>query len=173
MSLKKPAEIPKLPKTRKKNIEAAKAAIPQKKEDKIEYVCLAAFRYDETLRKQYCMFRIQTVVQFTSFAYEISVDSQIIKNEIDLTILGLQTKSNYLPKVEPAFADVLFEDLIGEYTINVIKQDGSINSAVYNFNIFKKEIKLVKTFMPEKENNRLFCEFHVAEDLFSFSPDDH
>ena len=32
MPLKKPKDYPKLPKTRKKNIEAAKAAIPQKKE---------------------------------------------------------------------------------------------------------------------------------------------
>lgn len=168
MPLKKPTDVPKVPKTRKKNPEAAKAAIPHKKEDKIEYVCSALFLADELRRKQYCTLRIKTVAVFTSFAYEISVDKRINKHTIDLTLLGLQTRTNYLPKTEPAVTDVLFENLYGEYTVNVIKQDGSLNTAVFDFNIFKKNIKLIKKFIPEKKNNRLFCDFDVAEDEFTF-----
>jgi hypothetical protein len=171
MPLKHPADVPKVPKTRKKNPEAAKTAIPQKKEDKIEYTCSAVFLADELRKKQYCAFRVRTVAVFTSFAYEISIDKRLNKHVIDLTILGLQTRINYLPKTETAMTDILFENLYGDYTVNVIKQDGSINSAVYNFNIFKKEIKLVKKFMPEKKNNRLFCDFDVSQDEFTFLPE--
>ncbi|HEX2961640.1 MAG: hypothetical protein ACM3UR_01860 [Bacteroidota bacterium] len=170
MPLKKPEDIPKIPKTRKKRPEAAKAAIPQKKEDKIEYVCKPAFKYDETLRKLFYLVRLETIAEFTSFAYEISVDSHIDRKEreIEITILGLQTNMSYLPNIARAKADCLFEDLIGEYTVHVIKQDGAINSAVFNFNIYKKEIKLVEKFMPPKKNNRLFCDFEVDESEFSF-----
>jgi len=168
MPLKKPKDYPKLPKTRKKNIEAAKAAIPQKKEDKIEYICSAFFKYDNVLNKQFCTLRLRTVAEFTSFAYEISVASKLTKDVIDITLLGLQAKINYLPQVEVAKTDLDFEDLYGEYTVNIIKQDGSINSAVFDFNIFKKEIDLVKKFMPEKKNNRLFCEFEISYKDFTF-----
>lgn len=168
MPLKKPNEVPKLPKTRKKSAEAAKKAIPAKKADKIEYICYPLFRFDEVLAKQFTIIRIQTLSEFTSFAYELSISSEIQKNEIDIILLGLQTRMNYLPKVEPARAEALFDNLTGDYTVNVIKQDGSMNSAVFHFNIFKKEIVLVKKFLPEKKNNRLFCDFAVDEALFSF-----
>ncbi|MGE5496982.1 MAG: hypothetical protein ACM3Q2_02875 [Syntrophothermus sp.] len=171
MPLKKPADVPKLPKTRQKNPEAAKQAIPQKKEDKIEYVLKTLFSYDETLRKQYCILRLETIAEFTSFAYEISVDAHIDKNEINITIMGLQTKMNYLPNIEPAKANVLFENLVGDYNVNVIKQDGCINSAVYNFNIYSKKIRLIEKYMPPKKNNRWFCDFMVAEEEFSFQPE--
>jgi len=83
--------------------------------------------------------------------------------------MGLQAKPNYAPRVQPARKDTLFEELIGDVTVNVVKQDGSINSAIYNFNSVEKKIALVKEFMPEKENNRLFCKFKVSEEEFSFS----
>lgn len=168
MPLKKPKDIPKLPKTRKKNIEAAKKAIPFPKEDKIEYQCLAFFKFDATLNKEFCCFRIQTVAEFTSFAYEVSLAAQVERNEIDIIILGLQAKINYLPHVSAAITDVDLERLNGEYTVNVIKQDGSMNTAVFDFNYFKREIKLKNSFVPEKQNNRSFCEFLVSEKDFSF-----
>jgi hypothetical protein len=168
MPLKRPKDYPKLPKTRKKNIEAAKEAIPQKKEDKIEYLCYALFKYDSVLNQQFCTLRIRTVAEFTSFAYEISLASTISKNLIEITLLGLKAKINYLPKVEAATTDLDFENLYGEYTVNIIKQDGSINSAIFDFNIFKKDIKLVRKILPEKKNNRLFCDFEVAQKDFSF-----
>jgi len=168
LPLKKPKDLPKLPKTRKKNIEAAKRAIPAPKEDKIEYQCLAFFKFDSTLNKEFCCFRIQTVAEFTSFAYEVSLASQVERNVIDIIILGLQAKINYLPHVSVAMTDVNLDRLNGEYTVNVIKQDGSMNTAVFEFNYFKREIRLAKSFIPEKKNNRLFCEFIVSEKDFSF-----
>ena len=70
---KKPTSIPKIPKTRKKKAHTALSAIPTKP-DKIEYLCKAFYKYDDVARKQYSVFAVETLVEFTSFAYEVSVD---------------------------------------------------------------------------------------------------
>lgn len=169
MSLRKPKEIPKIPKTRKKKAHAALTAVPLKKPDKLEYICKAYYKYDEKSQKQFCVFAIETVVEFTSFAYEISVDIIREKNIFYFIITGLKAKMDAVPNIQPARQELLFEDLIGDYTINILKQDGAINSADYHFNIFKKEILLGKEYKPKKKNNRLFCKFDVANDEFTFS----
>ena len=168
MPLRKPKNIPKIPKTRKKKPHAALSAIPAKKPDKLEYICKAYYKYDSMIKKQFCAFVIETVVEFTNFAYEVSVEVIKEKNVIDLILMGLKAQPNVVPQIQPARTEVLFEDLIGDYTVNVVKQDGAINTGEYHFNIFKKEILLTKQYKPKKKNNRLFCTFQVAEDEFSF-----
>lgn len=169
MPLKKPKELPKIPKTRKKKPHAALSAIPTKKPDKLEYVCKAFYKYDPSVKKQFCVFAIETTVEFTSFAYEVSVEVIQEKNVIGFILMGLKAKTNVVPIVQPARTEIMFEDLIGDYTVNVVKQDGAINTAEFHFNIFKKEIVLIKQYKPKKKNNRLFCQFAVAEEEFSFS----
>lgn len=168
MPLRKPVNIPKIPKTRKKKAHTALSAVPVKKPDKLEYLCKAYYRYDEKIKKQFCAFTIETVVEFTSFAYEISVEVIKEKNVFYFIVMGLKAKMDAVPRVQPARMELLFEDLVGEYVVNVVKQDGAINSADYRFNIFKKEIILEKEYKPKKKNNRLFCKFKVAEEEFSF-----
>ena len=168
MSLRKPKVLPKIPKTRKKKPHAALEAVPTKKPDKLEYYCKAFFKYDEKQKKQYYAFAIETVVEFTAFAYEVSVDVIKEKNVINLVVMGLRAKLNSVPRVQPARNETLFEDLFGDFTVNVVKQDGAINSADFYFNIYKKELMLLKQYKPKKKNNRHFCEFKVAEDEFSF-----
>ncbi len=168
MPLKKPKEVPKIPKTRKKKPHAALTAIPAKKPDKLEYICKAFYKYDQSTKKQFCVFAIETVVEFTSFAYEVSVEALKEKNVIDFVLTGLKAKTNVVPLIQPARTELLFQDLIGDYTVNVVKQDGAINTAEYHFNIFKKEIVLLNQYKPKKKNNRLFCKFEVAEEEFSF-----
>ncbi|OGU57553.1 MAG: hypothetical protein A2V66_11145 [Ignavibacteria bacterium RBG_13_36_8] len=170
MPLKKPTALPKIPKTRKKKAQSALKAIPQKKPDKIEYYCKALFKYDEKKDLQFCVFAIETVAEFISFVYEVSVDVVKEKKEIFIVLMGLRAMPNLAPKVQPARTEINFEDLLGEYRVNVVKQDGSINSAIYKFNIYKKEILLLDEFKPKKKNNRLFCKFLVADEEFSFSP---
>jgi len=168
LSLRKPKSIPKIPKTRKKKIHTALSAIPTKKPDKLEYICKAFYKYDDTVKKQYSVFALETVAEFTSFSYEVSVEIFKEKNTINLVIMGLKAKLNSVPQIMPARKEILFEDLIGDYLVNVVKQDGAINSAEFHLNIYKKEILLKKEFKPKKKNNRLFCKFKVVEEDFSF-----
>lgn len=168
MPLHKPKDIPKIPKTRKKKSHTALSAIPSKKPDKLEYICKSYYKYDSRFRKQYVAFLIETVVEFTSFAYEISVDIIKEKNEINLIIMGLKAKMNSVPQIMPAQNESLFEDLFGDYTINIVKQDGAINSAGININPLERKITLNKTFLPKKKNNRHFCDFIIDEAQFTF-----
>lgn len=168
MPLKKPKDIPKIPKSRKKKVDNALNAIPEKKPDKLEYYCKAFFGFDEITKKQYSVFAIETVVEFTSFAYEVSLEAIKDKREILIMLMGLKALTNRAPQIQPARTEIPFEDLIGDYTVKVVKQDGAINCADFSFNIFTKEIKLLKEYKPKKKNNRLFCKFKVAKDEFSF-----
>ena len=168
MPLRSLTDIPKIPKTRKKKAYAALEAVPVKKPDKLEYICKALFRYDEKTKRQHYVFVIETVVEFTSFAYEVTVEVIKEKSVLNFILMGLKAKTNVVPQVLPAKAELYFEDLIGDYTVNVVKQDGAINTGEYHFNIFKREILLVKQYKTKKKNNRLFCKFEVAEDEFTF-----
>jgi len=168
LPLRKPKNIPKIPKTRKKKAHTALSAIPSKKPDKLEYLCKAYYSYDEKIKKQYCVFAIETMVEFTSFAYEISVEVIREKNIFYFIVMGLKAKMDAVPRIQPAKKELLFEDLVGDYIVNVLKQDGAINSADFRFNLYKKEIVLEKEYKPKKKNNRVFCKFKVAEDEFTF-----
>ena len=168
MPLRRLKEIPKIPKTRKKKAHAALTAVPAKKPDKLEYICKAFYKYDEKVGRQYYVFAIETVVEFTSFAYEISVEVIKEKNVLNFILMGLKAKTNVVPQIQPARTEIYFEDLIGDYIVNVVKQDGAINTGEYHFNIFKKEIILTNQYKSKKKNNRFFCKFEVAEDEFTF-----
>jgi len=168
LSLRKLKDLPKIPKTRKKKAYTALTAIPLKKPDKLEYVCKAFYKYDESVKKQYCVFAIETIVEFTSFSYEVSVEVIQEKNEFNIILMGLRAKTNVVPMVQPARTEILLEDLVGDYIVSVVKQDGAINTGEYHFNIFKKEILLTKQYKPKKKNNRHFCSFAVVEEEFSF-----
>ena len=168
MSLRKLEKIPIVSKPRKKTIASVKKATPQKKEGLTEYVVHVFFKYDQILKKQFSVISLSTVKLFTSLSYEISVDVQKGKNTIDISILGLNTRQSYYVSPNPASTELLFENLFGKITINVVKQDGSINSALFDFNIYKKDIKLSEISLPKKKNNRIFTRFEVAAESFSF-----
>lgn len=168
MSLRSLEGIPKIPKTRQKKAKNALEAIPAKKPDKIEYICKAFFKYDPTIKKQLYVFAIETIAEFTSFSYEVSVEAVKEKNTITFFLMGLRAMPNMAPKIQPARSEVAFEDLMGDYIINFVKPDGAINQAKYHFNIFLKEIKMLEESKPAKKNNRWFAKFEVAEDEFSF-----
>jgi len=168
MPLKNQKSIPQIPKSRGKNISVIKDSVPEKKESGIEYICEIYFATDISKEKQYYCICLNTTRQFSNLNYEISVDSNKQKNSIDIIILGLKTKPDYINNSGSAVCEVMFEDLYGKHTVNIIKQDGSINSAIIDFNIFKKKIKLVKVFLSEKKNNRKFIKFEIAADKFNY-----
>ncbi|MFO7523843.1 MAG: hypothetical protein R6W68_00175 [Ignavibacteriaceae bacterium] len=169
MALKKPKNIPKISKAREKSIDKLKDSTPVKKESEIEFNCRMFFHRDSRKGNQKYRFTIETIRQFSFMNYEVTTKANKTKKNIDISIIGLTAKDDFVSKAQPAYANVDFEELYGEYTINIIKQDGSINSAVVDFNIFKKEIKLVQTFLPEKENNRTFCTFEVDDSMHTYS----
>jgi len=168
MPLKKPKSVPKIAKARKKTIDKLKEAVPVKKEAEIEYNCKIAFKFNPLKKVQQYAFTVETEKLFSSMNYGITTESKKDKKVIDISILGLSPKQTYFTEVGPAKSEVFFEDIYGEYTVNIIKKDGSINSAAVDFNVFKKDIKLLKEFLPPQKNNRKFCAFSVDQENFTF-----
>lgn len=171
MALRKPNEIPKISKAREKTIDKLKKAIPKKKKEEIEFICKIFYFYDKKEKKQKCRVLLETVKLFNTLNYSISLQHRKIKNEIDISIFGLSARNDYLTEVKPAYEVVDFDEFYGEHIINIIKQDGSINSIKIDFNPYKKQMNLVEEFIPPKKNNGKFCAFEIAENLFSFSED--
>ena len=139
MPLKKPKTVPKVAKPRKKTIEKFKAVVPQKKDAELEYACSIAFKYNVQKKVQQYVFALETMKLFSSMNYSITTLSKKEKKVIDISIQGLTPKLTYFTQAGPGTSEVVFEDLYGEYTVNLIKKDGSINSALVNFNVFKKK----------------------------------
>ncbi len=169
MPLKNPKIIPEISKARVKTISKIKEAAPREKKSEIEYLCQIYFSTDGNKGTQKYCISLSTVRQFSALNYEVSVKTLKVKNSIDISILGLHTKAGYINEPGPAVCFLYFENLYGKHTVNIIKQDGSINSALIDFNIFKKQIDLVKFFLPDKKNNRKFCNFEIANDKFTYS----
>lgn len=168
MPLRRQEGVPKIPKTRKKTIDKMKSTTPVKTDDVIEYRAMVYYQYDKVQKRQFYVLTITTVKEFVYLNYEISVDVRKVRNVIDVSLLGLNTRQSYYVQPGPARVDLYFEDLFGKYTFNVIKQDGSINSFTVDFNIYKKEMLVVDESMPDKKNNRLFCTFRLAPELNTF-----
>jgi hypothetical protein len=138
------------------------------KQDSIEYLCSVFFRYNKlTKQQQYCV-RLETIKLFSALSYRLTVKAHKKKSEIDLNIMGLTPDQTYLQLVKPAASESYFDELYGDYKINIIKPDNSINSAVFNFNIFKKEIVLVNSLFTPGKNVRQFCTFETAVELNTF-----
>ena len=169
MALKKPKKIPLLPKTREKSIDKLKKSTPAKKKKEIEFNCRIYFYADKKNGQQKYRFEIETIKLFSVLNYKIIAQARKEKKTIDISLLGLTTLNDYVARVQAANIEIDFDNLFGEYTVNVIKQDGSINSAIVNFNAFKKEIEIIKEFLPEKKNNSKFCTFEVDKKSYSFS----
>jgi hypothetical protein len=169
MPLKRPEAIPQIPKTRTKQLSKIKAATPERKKSSIEYIADVFFSYDKSAAKQYYCLRLQTVKEFAVLSYELAVNVQGHQKKIDVSIAGLNIKQEYYVQVKTAVVDLLFEDLYGEYTISIMKQDGSINCFDIEFNIFNRTITIVKSYLLKKKNNRVFCDLRVANHLFTFS----
>jgi hypothetical protein len=169
MSLKKPKSIPGIPKTRKKTTEKLKEAVPSKQSGEIEYHCSFYFFYNPSKKIQQYAVELETTRLFSVLNYQLSVNGRKTKNVIDISMLGLKATNNYTNEPGPASGVLYFDELYGKHTINIIKQDGSINTAVLNFNIFKKSIELIEESVPEKENNSRFCTFRIADEKFTFA----
>ncbi len=169
MPLKKTKSIPGIPKTREKTPERLKKAVPSNKSDEIEYHCEFYFFYNSSKKIQQYAVELETTRLFSVLNYQLSLDSRKTKNVIDISVAGLKATNNYINEPGPASGIIYFDELYGKHTINIIKQDGSINTTVVDFNVFKKSIVFTSESIPENKNNGRFCTFKIAEEKFTFA----
>jgi len=164
MPLNHQNRAPQITNLRSRRASAIVKSIPEKKPNKIEYLATLHYIKKPTSNEVKNVISIETVTEFANFVYEINVEIVTEKKDINIFVLGLQASSNSAPKVEPAHTDLEFVDLVGEYTLNIYKADGAVNSAQFRFNPFNRKIEQIRTFLPDKINNRLFCEFKLGSE---------
>lgn len=92
-----------------------------------EYALHVFYHDDERTGKTSVVFLVRTVKDFTSFNYEILLETSITERTIRLKILGLRTTPLIMPGIGPARGIREFDKLTGSYTLNVIKPDGETN----------------------------------------------
>ncbi len=168
MSRKNSKEIPEKSKAGVTSDNNSENALPPQASDGAEYICGVFFYYNQSVKKQEYRISIETLRHFSTLKYELSLDIKKSKNVIDIHILGLKPVNAYLTDAGQACSVIPFEELYGKHTVNVFRNDGSVNSAVFDFNIFKKKIELIEEFEPQTKNNKKFCNFRVNEDKFTF-----
>jgi hypothetical protein len=169
MSLKKSKTVPGITETKKMNSKKIKNAARDKKSHEIEYICNVYFSYNPLRKNQSYAVEIETTKLFSVLNYDLTVNSKKTRNIIDISLLGLKATNSYTNEAGPASNVIYFDELYGKHTINIIKQDGSINSAIFNFNIFKKSIELLEESPSGNKNNLRFCTFNVAEKKYTFA----
>jgi hypothetical protein len=111
------------------------------KKTTFEYLLIVSQKYDELKKKQFSLFRLQTVQEFTNFRYELVVEEEIRPGEIKYKIVGIDTPQLLIPGGGNAFHEKSYTQLSGEYKIEIVNLDGISN--IFTIKISKDKIKLV------------------------------
>ncbi len=94
----------------------------------IEYRLLVTPRYKEREKHHVALIGLRTVNEFSSFRYEIIVESKLKGKTLRLDVHGLRAPQVTIPGSGPAVFRKEFPDLFGRYTIIVEKLDKEENA---------------------------------------------
>ena len=100
----------------------------KKKAREPEYSLNVFHHYDEKTKRNVVVFLVQTTRIFVSFRYEILLEDLVSDGSIDLKIVGLHVPELLMPQMGPAAGSRYYEGLNGLFTVNVSKQDKTLNS---------------------------------------------
>lgn len=134
----------------------------------LEYYVRFYFNYDKATARQYYIIELSTFRLFSNLNYSITTKIKRQKDQITISLLGLSTNNSYYTNSYSAVSFIRFEELFGEFTVNVVKQDGTVNSAVVSFNIYNKTIEIRSTSSGKEGQDRIFCQFETDNSQFTF-----
>lgn len=109
----------------------------------IEYRLLVTPRYKEREKHYVALIGLRTVNEFSSFRYEIIVESKLKGKTLRLDVHGLRAPQVTIPGSGPAVFRKEFPDLFGRYTIIVEKLDKEENA--FTVNISKEKAVVEKS----------------------------
>lgn len=98
-------------------------------------------QHDDVLAKVFVVFRIETVKEFENYKYEIDVNFFRRGNELIFRMRGLKPTKIYLPGGGKAFFEKKFENLQGNFKVEIIGINKKINS--FEINIHDDLIKII------------------------------
>lgn len=104
-----------------------------KKKQEPQYTLNIFTHFDEKTHRDVTVFLVQTTRIFVNFRYEILLDATVNSDKISLKILGLHVPSVLLPQSGPAVGIRQYDVLHGKYSMQIIKQDGTVNEFEVEF----------------------------------------
>jgi hypothetical protein len=112
------------------------------KPTEFEYLLTVSPSYDEIKNKYFTLIRLQTVKEFTNFKYELAVEEESEKYKIRYKLLGINTPKLLIPGGGPAVYERTYQQLTGEYKIEIVNLDGEIN--FFKIKLLKNKILLLR-----------------------------
>lgn len=134
----------------------------------LEYYVRFYFEFDKVTGRQYYTIALSTFRLFSQLNYSITTKIKKQKDQITINLLGLSTNNSYYTNSYSAVSFLRLEELFGDFTVNVVKQDGTINSALVSFNIYNRTIEIRSTSSGNEGQDRIFCQFETDNSQFTF-----
>jgi hypothetical protein len=125
--------------------------------EKIEYQIKPYFEFDENNSVKKFVIEIYSFREFAFFRYSIDYQLSKKKNDIYITIKGLNTDGQVFPDSGKASARIEFENLIGNYNFHFRRSSNEENIFQISIDPILKSIE-VKKELPDKKTNRKFVE---------------
>ena len=113
----------------------------------IEYRILIAPGFNEEGKEVVTRVAVRTVSEFTSFRYEIVVESAVSERTIHLDIRGLRAPQVSLPSSGPAVFETELPKLRGAYDVIVAKPNRETNE--FSITVSEKSVTVKKN--PENK----------------------
>lgn len=105
---------------------------------------LNMFHDVHTDSKEPCIsFVVQTTKVFVSFRYDILLSASVDGRTITIAIRGLHAPELLMPGSGPAIGIEQLTGLVGHYTLNVVKQDKTVNS--YDVEIGESDVTVLRS----------------------------
>lgn len=154
------------------DIESRKSALIEDRKrfgkTNLEYLVRFYFSFDKVTGKQFYTVALSTYRLFSQLNYSITTKVKRQRDHITVNLLGLSTNNSYYTNSYSAVSFLRFEELFGDFTVNVVKQDGTVNSALVAFNIYNKSIEIRSTSSGNDGEDRIFCQFETDSSQFTF-----
>ncbi len=99
-----------------------------KKKQTIEYRLMISPAYDEIRKKEKTVFLFETVKEFSTFNYKISIGYELNDKILSFRLMGLQTPDFTMPSFGPARKRIELPRLHGTHEVVITKIDGTQNS---------------------------------------------
>lgn len=130
---------------------------------RIEYELKAYFEFDNELKKDVCIFEIQTFKEFSTFKYNLTVEVKKNRDFLNIKLLGISAPAVLFPHSGKANSKIKVENINGKYLVNIIKQDGTTNSFEFEINQKEKNVKFIKEIFSKKKKEKKFIKFLETE----------
>lgn len=126
---------------------------------RIEYELKGYFEYDQESKKDVCVFEIQTFKEFSTFKYNLILDIVKTSELLKINLLGISAPTILFPFSGKASAKIKLFDVSGNYSVQIVKQDGTSNVFEFRIDTDQENVLFIKEIISEKKKVKKFIQY--------------